>query len=394
MKCTVQAMKLEVIVRSSGEVLCHEVVEKNESSLNKVEKPKKIRGPIEFDDKKVKNTDEKSKGKSVFSKSSPKKVQEVKKIREPIWKGDQYSKSTEGELKIGPNEKPFFSKPIKIEFEKMGKNTDDKPKGNSVFSKNKSNPKKVQKAKKIREPNGNGEQKNKSTAKESKVGSKESLFSKLMCCCRNKKAKETNQEPLSASENVPTTNVQAERSNSVLSLSFKDAENAVDHLNVEQINVFDSKNEEASGNNTDSLPLESQIHFDEQFESGETLDPLDQINHIDNESAYSIEPVEPLTKQYSSELLLVNDNVAEDNVSNHEDVTPRSHSDIEPDDAINFVEPSVKEFADEFALSPGVTNVDLSQTSPNELSDNESIENDGEYIADLHFEARILFNSN
>lgn len=335
MKATVETMKLEVIVRGEGEVLCHEVVEKNKSSSKKLQKSKKIQ----------------------------------------VEMGDINDKKTE-----------------------------DK-------SKHKSNSKKVKKATKIRESNENGDQNNKNTDDKSKEETKDkSLFSKLMCCCRKKKTKETNQEILAASENVAASSVENEPP-----LPLENAENAVDHSGVAPFNV--PENGELDNNFGDSLTDQPEMHLEvptsASSKSDEKLDhveviPLkssDTINHSDDATADIIDPVEPLAKNDPDKLLLLSKEAKHE--SNHMNVIPRNHSNTEPSDTIASNEQSAQTYSSEStisesALSESTLSLDEASEESNqmiatplkELSDNESAENNGGYLACLQFEAQIWLNTN
>lgn len=104
MKVTVENMKLEVIVKSDAIVLCHEKVEKNNSSSKK---SKKIQAPIEIGDRNDKNIDDESKENSRSPKRSSKI--KVKKIQVPNEDGVQNTKSIDDKSNGESKVKSFFS---------------------------------------------------------------------------------------------------------------------------------------------------------------------------------------------------------------------------------------------------------------------------------------------
>lgn len=114
MEATIKSMKLEVIVKSNGEIICYDKVEKNKGSSKKFkeENAKKIRVPMGNGGKRDKSDDKKPKPESIFSKNenSFEKLQKTKPIAESIKTVDEKNKSADDKSKGEPKGKSFFSK--------------------------------------------------------------------------------------------------------------------------------------------------------------------------------------------------------------------------------------------------------------------------------------------
>lgn len=295
MKATVKSMKLEVTVKSHGEVLCHDVIEKDNSSPKSYQKAKKTQ--VQHD-------------KSITDKNADDTI---------------------------------------IDIKSFDKESPEK----SLFSKDASNLKKVQKVKEILVPNKTSKQ-NKSDAdiKAKEAPKKESFFSKLMCCCRKKKPTQPKQEVLLASEIFTAPEVKVERADEPpLSLEIISAS----QFNVEAPEVLNS-NEGATDNSLGDTVVEKST---EPFKSDEILHPS------------VVTPLKSSDKTKQSDIEPINQSV---------DLPTKDYS----NDELTLPPMAVDDESSQLMVRP------INET----IQDNQEADNDGNFITDVYFEAVVSFSSN